>query len=238
MAAFVLIPGAWLGGWCWRRLTPLLRAGGHDVYTPTLTGLGERAHLARPEVDLDTHIQDVVNVLEYEDLTEVVLVGHSYAGMVVTGVIDRVPERVGHLVYLDAVIPNDGQSLLDFNTPEGRAAVEAQVRTGGQGWRWPMPDDLQGVAGLTEADKQWLRSKAVPHPLNTLAQPVRAGNQATADLPRTYILCTAEREGDPVLEIIEQMCEQRGWRLRRLATGHWPMVSAPGELAGLLLELT
>src|SRR5690242_2869175 len=107
MATYVLVPGAWLGGWCWQRVTPLLRAAGHEVYTPTLTGLGERVHLGSPETDLDTHIQDIVNVLVYEDLRDVVLLGHSYSGMVVTGVADRVPDRLSQLVYLDAIVPND-----------------------------------------------------------------------------------------------------------------------------------
>lgn len=236
MTTYVLVPGAWICGWCWRRLAPLLRAVGHDIYTPTLTGLGERAHLAHPDIDLDTHIQDVVNVLEYEDLQRVVLIGHSYAGMVVTGVADRAPQRLAHVVYLDALVPDDGQSFFDFWSPEGRAAVEEEARLMGDGSRWPVPDDLRGLAGLTEADERWLRSRAVAHPLKTLSQPVQVVDPSAAEIPRTYILCMAEREGDPVPDLVERMCSQRGWRLRRLATGHWPMISMPRELAGLLLE--
>src|SRR4051812_1484157 len=114
MATFVLVPGAWMGGWCWKKLTPGLQAAGHQVYTPTLTGLGERVHLARPEIDLDTHTQDIVNLLEFEEARDVILVGHSYAGTVVTSVADRVPERLSMLVYLDSGAPPDGKSVFDL----------------------------------------------------------------------------------------------------------------------------
>jgi pimeloyl-ACP methyl ester carboxylesterase len=113
MTTFVLVPSAWLGGWCWKQVIPLLRGEGHEVYTLTLTGLGERAHLARPEVDLETHITDVVNVFEYEDLCNVVLLGHSYAGVVVTSVADRIPNRLSQLVYLDTGPLLDGVALID-----------------------------------------------------------------------------------------------------------------------------
>ena len=119
MATMVLIHGSMHGGWCWQRVAPLLRAAGHDVYTPTLTGLGERVHLAHPDVDLDTHIRDVLGVLEFEDLHEVILVGHSYGTMVITGVADRVPERIAHLVYLDGTMAADGQAALDFSHRSG-----------------------------------------------------------------------------------------------------------------------
>src|SRR5215211_1043953 len=126
MATFVLVAGAWHGGWCWRKVTPLLRAAGHEVFAPTLTGLGERSHLAHPDVGLTTHIQDIVNLLEYEDLNDVVLVGHSYSGMVITGVAEQVPGRLAHLVYLDAFVPENGQALVDLLPPEGRQSNEAR----------------------------------------------------------------------------------------------------------------
>src|ERR671920_1676946 len=125
MTTFILIHGSMHGGWCWKRVAPLLRAVGHDVYTPTLTGLGERVHLAHPDVDLDTHIRDVLGVLKFEDLHDLVLVGHSYGTMVITGVADRVPERIGHLVYLDGAMASDGQAVLDFFPPEWRASRRA-----------------------------------------------------------------------------------------------------------------
>ncbi len=118
-ATFVLVHPAWFGGWCWKKVTPLLRAHAHDVFAPTLTGLGERAHLARPEVGLTTHVEDVLNLLKFEDLTGVILVGNSSGGMVITGVADQVPERIAHVVYLDAFVPN------------GKRCFEALVEGGG-----------------------------------------------------------------------------------------------------------
>src|SRR5215218_3749420 len=139
MATFVIVHGAWSGGHAWRWLRPLLRAAGHQVFTPALTGLGERSHLANAQIDLDTHVLDVVGVLEYEDLLQVVLVGHSYGGMVITGVADRVPERLAQLVYLDAEVPMDGQSEFDLLPPEERAVYEDAARERGDGWRIPPP---------------------------------------------------------------------------------------------------
>ena len=137
MATFVLVHPAWFGGWCWKKVSPLLRARGHDVFTPTLTGLGDRAHLARPEVGLATHVEDVANVLMYEDLSGVVLVGNSSGGMVITGVADRAPERIGRLVYLDNFEPEDGQCLLDLVPPDRRPTMEALVAVEGAGWLLP-----------------------------------------------------------------------------------------------------
>ena len=137
MATFVLVHPAWFGGWCWRKVTPLLRARGHDVHTPTLTGLGERAHLACPEIGLGTHIEDAVNVLRYQDLSDVILVGISSGRMVISGVADRLPQRIARLVYLDAVVPEEGQCLLDLIPPDRRAAMEALVEAEGNGWLLP-----------------------------------------------------------------------------------------------------
>ncbi len=139
MTTYVLVSGAWLGGWCWQSVARNLRARGHQVYPVTLTGLGERVHLAHPGVDLETHIRDVVNVLEYEDLTDVMLVGHSYAGAVITGVADRRPDRLAQLVYLDTGPLGDGQALLDFYPPDHRDRIQRQVAEHGDGWKWPLP---------------------------------------------------------------------------------------------------
>lgn len=236
MATFVLVPGAWLGGWCWRHLTPRLRAAGHDVYPLSLTGLGDRAHLGTPATDLATHVTDVVNVLAYEDLAGVVLVGHSYAGFVIAGAADRAAERVARLVHLDANVPRDGEAFFDGWSPEGRAAVEAEVRAGGEGWRWPMPADLGPAAsGLADGDLRWLRARAVGHPLGTLTQPLPLTDPAAAAIPTTYVQCTAA--GAPVPGVVEQARAERGWSVRTLPTGHWPMVSMPRELAELLLAV-
>src|SRR5438874_4002154 len=134
---FVLVHGAWHGGWCWIKVTRLLTDAAHVVYTPTLTGLGERGHLARPEIDLEAHIQDIVAVLEAEELRNVVLVGHSYAGMVITGVAGRVPNRIASLVYLDAFVPESGRSLLSYQAPERAEAIRSSAEGEGEGWRFP-----------------------------------------------------------------------------------------------------
>ncbi|MGH7860970.1 MAG: alpha/beta fold hydrolase, partial [Candidatus Dormibacteraceae bacterium] len=144
MATFVIVHGAWGGAWSWNRfIVPLLREAGHDARAVTRTGLGERSHLASPDVDLDTHVQDVVNVLFYEDLREVVLVGHSYGGMVITGVADRCPERLSRLVYLDAAVPSDGMSISDQFGPERRQELIDRARREGDGWLLP-PGPMQG----------------------------------------------------------------------------------------------
>lgn len=238
MATFVLVPGAWLGGWCWKYVASPLRSAGHDVYTPTLTGLGEREHLAHPEVDLETHITDVANVLEYEELTDVILVGHSYAGLVVTGVVDRAPERIAHVVYLDAMTPMGDQptSVFDLGPSEYREMVEAEADEHGDGWRWPMPDDPDGWVDISESDARWLHSKAVPQPVETFSQPVAVKSSAAIDLPSTYVLCTENGMDDAVLDVVRGLVNERGWNLAELQTGHWPMVSRPSDVADLLRE--
>src|SRR5262249_44459260 len=172
MAVFVLVHGGWHGGWCWRRVAPPLRAAGHAVYTPTLTGLGERAHLATPATGLDTHIRDVLGVLAYEDLRDVILVGHSMAGMVVTGVAERAPDRLAHLVYLDATVPRDGESDLDCH-PELRgdrpAAFEA--RAGSDGRLAPrLRPHLFGIDSA--ADSAWVNGLLTPHPIKAFTDPL------------------------------------------------------------------
>ena len=237
MATFVLVHGATYGGWCWRRVVPLLRAAGHDVYAPTLTGLGERAHLAHPGIDLDTHVQDIVGVLEYEDLDRVVLVGHSYAGTVIAGVADRLPGRIAHLVHLDAAEAADGQALLDLFSPDRQAALRDEVVAEGDGWRLRPADP--SADGVTDPeDAAWVRAKLTPQPFKTFTQPLRLADPAGFVGPKTYIACVAaprERWRDAM---VERARAEPGWRYREVATGHDAMVTAPRELADLLLETT
>jgi pimeloyl-ACP methyl ester carboxylesterase len=188
MATYVLMHGAWYGGWCWRKVTPLLRAAGHEVHAPTLTGLGERVHLAAPAVGLDTHVQDVLHVLEYEDLSGVVAVGHSYGGLVIAGVADRAPERLAHLVYLDADIREDGEAFVDGLPPARRAALEARVRTDGAGWRLPLDVDsaLDGYGVDDPAERRWMAARLVPHPWKTATKTCpRVGPGRPIRRPRT-----------------------------------------------------
>ena len=234
MAAFVIVHGGWAGGWIWQRVARQLRAAGHEVYTPTLTGMGERIHLATPEVDLATHVLDVVNVLEAEDLHEVVLAGHSYGGMPVTGVAERVPERLSQIVYLDAFVPRDGESLLDLLGPQARADTERAFQNSDDGWRvlWP---------GDTAPPRPWPAPtpRFVPQPWKTFSQPLAVGNPAAAALPRTYVRCTADKapgegSGDAFAKSWAR-AQEGGWRLRELDTGHNGVTTEAG--GALLLEL-
>ena len=223
MATYVTVHGAWDGGWFWRPVARHLQEAGHEVFTTTLTGSGERVHLASPEVDLATHVEDVVNVLCYEDLREVILVGHSYGGMVITGAAERVPDRLARLVYLDAFVPQDGQSLADLLPAEVVAAFEERARTLGDGWRIPHdPPD---------ADRR------TDFPLAAMRQPLAVRNPAAAQLPRAYIAC-AESRGVPLFAHFseaEARAQREGWDCRELPTGHVPMQTMPRELADSLL---
>jgi len=224
---YVLVHGAWHGGWCWERLREQLP--GARVYTPTLTGLGERADLLSPAVSLRNHIDDVVQVLEGEDLRDVVLVGHSYAGMVVTGVAARVPDRLARLVYLDAVVPKSGQSLFDCSSPNFRNWVDEQVRSRGEGWRIPVaPPQFLGLSDTADID--WVMSRLVPHPYRTFREPVPWQTGQERAVPRSYINCIGSKPRggarSPQATGIDDYYE--------LSTGHDAMVTAPRELAELL----
>ena len=234
MSTFLLVHGGWVGGWCWRRVTPLLEAAGHRVFTPTLTGLGERAHLCNAAIDLDTHIEDVVSVLQYEDLHEVVLVGHSYGGMVITGAAERAAERLAHLCYLDAFVPEDGQALADLVGPAIIADAREKAQLSTDGSRVPMPFPLAAVGIEKDADVVWMTPRLTPHPLNSMLQPVRLSNPAARALPRTFIYCSK-----PAMGFFERFAQKArsGWRYREIATGHTAMVTEPRRVADLLLEL-
>jgi pimeloyl-ACP methyl ester carboxylesterase len=230
MATYVLVHGFWHGGWCWKKIVPLLRAAGHDVLTPTLTGLGERRHLAHPGVNLDTHLTDVLNVLEYEDRHDVVLVGHSYGGMVITGVADRAPDRVRHLVFLDAVIPKDGDSFMTFVPAQSAAKFDEQIQTLGDGWTLPQgTPDQWGVTDAT--DIAWTIPRLAPQPAETFRQPLRLQHEIRC--PATYILCT---KPDEFAGFADKVRDQPGWKCREIPTGHDAMITMPQQLADLLLE--
>jgi pimeloyl-ACP methyl ester carboxylesterase len=246
MATYVLVGGAWLGGWCWQPIARPLRNQGHDAYPVTLTGLGERVHLASRDVNLDTHITDVVNLVEFEDLRDVVLLGHSYAALVVTGAADRIPERISELVLLDIGPPLDGVALIDTYEPEARRRVERRVERMGEGWRLPMPswDELAeegSLEGLDDEQRTLMRSRAVAQPFGTYTQPLRLENAAREALPKVGILCSFSLDqvqamiasGNPEFRELTSP----NWRFVELPTGHWPMFSRPKDLAEVLLDL-
>jgi len=221
MATFTIVHGGWGGGWEWRDVEMLLRARGHDVTRPTLTGLGERAHLLSPSVDLDTHVEDVVRHLEFEGLEDVVLCGHSYGGMVVTGVVDGVPARVTQLVYVDAFVPRDGESLLDLLPAEWASMVRDSATEG----RVPQPGEGQGPAY-----PPWYVERVRDHPLAAFAQPLRLSGRGDA-IPRSYIRCL--QSDAPVARSIER-ARRAGWTMLEIAAHHDAQVDDPVGLAELL----
>jgi pimeloyl-ACP methyl ester carboxylesterase len=223
---FVLVHGAWGGSWMWSRVARLLREAGHDVFTPSLTGIGERVHLASPQVDLALHTQDVLQVMAHERLSGVVLVGHSYGGMVVTGVADQAAARVASLVYLDAFVPEDGQALVDLARPEMRAALEAE-----KGWQLPaLPPQRQGMTDPAEI--AWLEGRRGPQPLGTFTQKVSTRGRYTG--PRSYIFCSGYTPSTFSATAAKVRADP-AWRYHELPTHHYPQVSMPQETAALLL---
>jgi len=237
MLQFVLVHGAWHGGWCWARVLPLLRAAGHAAHAVTLTGLGERAHLLSPEIRLATHLQDVLNLIAAEELDDVVLVGHSYGGMVITGVADALqchrPGLLRHLVYVDAIVPHPGESWSSTHAPEVVAGRVAAAEQSSGGLALPAPD--AEAFGLNGADRDWVNRRQTPQPFAVYRDPLDFDARRIAALPRTFVDCTSP----PAANIAASRKRARndpGWRVVELASGHDPMVSAPRELAQILLD--
>ncbi|HEY0659240.1 MAG TPA: alpha/beta fold hydrolase [Pyrinomonadaceae bacterium] len=236
MTNFLLVHGAWHGGWCWRRVAKILRAAGHEVFAPTLTGLGEREHLLNADVGLDTHIADVLGVLKYEDLRDVVLVGHSYGGMVIAGAAEKAAERIAHLVYLDAFVPEDGKSLCDYQSPEILEMFHEKTRTEGEGYKLPcfIPAEVFGVT--TDEDLAWVKPKLNPHPFKTKLDAVRLTNPEAARIPHTFIYCNNPAVG-PFGQFADRIRDDESWQYLEMATGHDAMVTEPEKLAGMLIEI-
>lgn len=233
--SFVLVHGAWHGGWCWVRVADRLRAAGQRVYTPTLTGLGDRAHLLSPAVGLETFIDDVVGTLETEALTGTILVGHSYGGVPITGAADRVPDRVAHLVYLDAMLPQNGRSILSLVAPALAAERRRQAQATSGGLTFPPPPaGAFGVEG--PGDVEWLERNLCPHPLRSYEDPLRLRHPFGNGRKITYIACTRPAY-PPILPMHEYARRQPGWAYRELPTGHDAMVTAPDALTAMLLAL-
>jgi pimeloyl-ACP methyl ester carboxylesterase len=235
MATFVLVHGAWHGSWCWKRVRRGLQAQGHDVFTPTLTGVGERSHLLSRQVNLDTHIFDVENLMRWEDLSDVVLCGHSYGGCVIGGVADRVPERIRAVVYLDAFVLESGDNLAQHvPEPQYKQMLEA-VQAVGEGWKVPpIPAE---VFNVNAADREWVNRQCTMQPLETFEQRLRLSGGAGRIGNVTFILATGFVEGSPFPPFYEK-AKARGWKTIALPCGHDVMLDLPEDLTKILVDVS
>lgn len=236
MATFVLVHGAFIGGWAFGRVAALLRAKGHQVFAPTLTGTGERIHLLRPDVNYSTHVNDIANVIKYEGLTDVVLVGHSYAGLVVTGVADRLPNHVSQLVYLDSQIATHGQNAMG-GSPGGTTDKLSEM-SANDGPKMLPPISLDAMGIVDAADRAWVEPLLCAHPMACLEEFVMLEN-GDPKMPRSYIYCTDRASmsaffgGDPLTLFVDK-AKNEGFRFYEIASGHHPMMTRPGDLADIL----
>ncbi len=234
MANFVLVHGTGCGGWVWHRLTPHLRALGYAVYAPTLTGLADRKHLLNEQVNLTTHITDIDNLIFYEDLQDVILVGNSYGGMVISGAAARLTERIKLLVYLDAYLPNNGQSEADLLPKEMLAARHKEAEARG-GTISPPPPGLFGISDPVVVE--WVQSRMTPHPFRTYTEAIHWDGQPMDTIPGIFIHCTGNPPATPDLFAASAMkARARGWPVIELAAGHLAMLTQPQTLAKILLE--
>jgi pimeloyl-ACP methyl ester carboxylesterase len=232
---FILVHGAWHGGWCWRRVADKLRAAGHAVFTPTCTGLGERTHLLSTDITLDTFTTDIANVIEAEELSDVILVGHSFGGSPTSGVAERMPNRIKHLVYLDSLMVLPGKAPFDSLPSEVVAARKkaAQDTSGGLS----LPNPAPSVFGIPDgADAEWVKRRLTPHPISTYESKLNIKGPVGNNLPRTYIHCT-----NPSYAALEAsrvwVKQQQGWHWMEISTGHDAMVTAPDELSTMLARI-
>ena len=242
MATFVLVHGAWHGGWCWWKVEPLLRRSGNLVYAPSLTGMGERSHLARhmnpAAIDLDIHIKDIQQLLENEGLEDVVLVGHAYAGMVITGVAEVCRQRLAHLVYVNGVVPRDGEAMVDqleaVRGPEFTARIRRALDNGQEFLPPPTTaEEIQQRWAIADPeDQSWMLPRLCPQPTASFAQPVSLSSSEAQEIPRSFILSS-----ESGFDSVAQRARQSGWGLHQLDTGHDPMITKPKDVAEILLKI-
>ena len=233
MSTFVLVHGAWHGRWCWKRVRKALHAHGHEVFTPTLTGVAERTHLSSREVNLETHILDVVNLVRWEELTDIVLCGHSYGGCVISGVADRIPDHIRALVYLDAFVLEDGENLMQHLSAAQAKQFQDGVDSVGAGWQVPpIPAELFNV---NAEDREWVDRQCTPHPLATFQQPLRLTGGIDTIKNVTFILASGFSEGSAFPPFYEK-AKARGWQTRTVSCGHDVMLDQPDQLTGMLLD--
>ncbi len=236
---FVLAHGSWHGGWCWDRVADRLRAKGHTVYTPSFTGMGDRAHLLSKDITIDTFVEDLVQVIQREELTRIVLVGHSFGGVPISGVADRLPERIAHLVYLDSVVVESGRSAFSYYPPAEAEARTKAAEKATNGLAVPVPQPLPAAWGLGkegDPDYEWVRRRLSPHPLRTYTTPLTIRALVGNSLPRTYVHST--QPSYPVLEASRQLVRSwSGWRWVDLTAPHDSMITHPDDVAGVLLAV-
>ncbi|MDH3327118.1 MAG: alpha/beta fold hydrolase [Gammaproteobacteria bacterium] len=230
---YILVHGAWHGGWCWERVRVELEATGNKVYTPTLTGLGEQAHLLSKEVGLETHVGDILDLIESENLNDVILVGHSYAGIIVTLLTERVPKKLARIIYLDAIVPRSGQCFLDCIGSEFRSYIESQVEQYGDGWKVPVVS--KKVFGLeSDEDINWVMSKLVSHPYQTFIEPVYLESQNELKVPTSYINCIGDKPRGGLRSVQAEGIDD----YYELETSHDAMVTAPIAVAELIQKIS
>lgn len=227
MATFVMVHGSWHGGWCWKRVVPFLTMKGHDVHTPTLSGCGEHAHTATPQLDLEAHIEDIRAYLFMNDLEDVILVGHSYAGMVITGVLDRIAQRIARLVYFDAFVPRDGDTLAAL------AGAPPAVANSSADWRVAPPTAAQ-LGATMEIDSSWLAPRLTASPAGPAHTPLRLRTDAFVRKPKSYILCL---EGSGRFRTFGDQARAAGWDYHELDAGHDAMITKPRATADVMLAI-
>ena len=232
MPTIVLAHGAWSAAWAWKKMRPLFRSAGHEFFSPTYTGLGERAHLARPDIDLSTHIQDVLAVLEVEDLKDVTLLGHSYGGMVAPGVADKAADRIARVIYIDAFAPRDGQSLFDLLGPKGEANMRAGAEKDGDGWKIP---PINPPTDTSPEDLAWTGPRRRPQPIKTFEQKIKLTR--TTFPPRHYIYAKKNGPGDVFRQFGERARSEPGWKHYEIDASHNPNITCPDALMKLLSEI-
>jgi pimeloyl-ACP methyl ester carboxylesterase len=227
---FVLVHGAWHGGWCWQRVSARLRRDGHTVFTPTLTGLGERSHLQRPGIDIATHITDVVNVIKWERLSDVVLCGHSYGGFVISGVAEQMTAAIRSIVFLDALLPGNGDTTQNLVGPAVQDAIRGALQRGDLG----VPPRSAEAFGVNEADRAWVDSLCVPQPIGTFTTPIPLSGARETIARKTYI--RAKGYGSPAFDRALAAAQATSWRCYEVPCGHDVMVDMPERLSELLLQ--
>lgn len=228
---FVLVHGAWHGGWCWRPVSDILESHGHKVFSPTLTGLGERSHLITKDTNASMHVDDVVNVINWENLSDIVLVGHSYGGVAISGAADRIPERIGSIVFLDAFVPENGESLIEKASTNTQGVINAAIERKEIGIKSPP----SSVFGIEEKDRAWVDSKITPQPVATFTEKVTYTGGREKIERKSYIRATGYKSATFDANLAKAQAN-KSWQAHEFACGHDVMVVQPEQLAELLLK--